>query len=442
MNKTTRFRSTLSGCVLLVPLLCLLTPVQALAQTLAVSGTANLFGAGHSIAPAPGGGGAGSLPPSVTFVPKADLVLTFASVAGSVSCCSATASTNGPDGGTTPFSSTDVASLNGVSGLVHSNRTMFLAGVFLDANEPSGAGPARLSLSDPEDFTDLFPLLGQTFFIGDGRSDTGSQVQRFHVPTGASRLFLGFVDAPSFQGDPGFYDDNSGSLEAIFSISSSSGSFAQIASGGGWKTTLTLVNSGATRVTGVVSFYGDSGSPLTLPLTFPQSGTTATSSFTTLSVEPNATFVVESESTASSVMVGWADVKSSGSLVGYSIFRQRLPGVPDSEGTAMLDTQGSPRLILPYDNTSGFQTGVALATESTVPITINVVLRNDTGNQLGTSQITLPASGHTAFFVNNAFAQTANRRGTVEFRSTSGNITGIGLRFSPTLSFTSLPVIR
>jgi hypothetical protein len=38
------------------------------------------------------------------------------------------------------------------------------------------------------------------------------------VPAGATRLYLGFVDAFSFHGAPGYHDDNSGSLEATFHI--------------------------------------------------------------------------------------------------------------------------------------------------------------------------------------------------------------------------------
>src|SRR5262249_39942824 len=66
--------------------------------------------------------------------------------------------------------------------------------------------------------------LNQTFFIGDGLTGTGSgSVQVFHVPDGATRLYLGFADAFFFQGDPGYYDDNTGSLTATFMVTAISG---------------------------------------------------------------------------------------------------------------------------------------------------------------------------------------------------------------------------
>jgi hypothetical protein len=49
-------------------------------------------------------------------------------------------------------------------------------------------------------FTSLSPLIGQTFFIGNGLTrdtnlaDYGGAVQSFMVPTGATRLYLGTTD--------------------------------------------------------------------------------------------------------------------------------------------------------------------------------------------------------------------------------------------------------
>jgi hypothetical protein len=70
-----------------------------------------------------------------------------------------------------------------------------------------------------EDFSLLSPSIGQTFFIGDGLTETGNgTVQQFVVPAAATRLFLGFADGGSFSGQPNRYGDKSGSLVATFSI--------------------------------------------------------------------------------------------------------------------------------------------------------------------------------------------------------------------------------
>jgi len=193
----------------------------AAAAVLEVDGRANLFGAGHSAVSDPGFGGAGILPPSINFTAGSNLVLTFTSVTGTVSCCDGDSSFNDADGGPFATGDTDINSFNGISGMVHPTRTMYLAGAFLSDDEPVDPAPTRLSFSEPEDFATLSPLLNQSFFIGDGLTDTGGVTQRFLVPVGATRLFLGFVDAINFGdpvSDPGFYDDNQGSLTAEFNL--------------------------------------------------------------------------------------------------------------------------------------------------------------------------------------------------------------------------------
>jgi hypothetical protein len=203
----------------------LAAPVLAGAQALTVPGTANLFGAGHAAAPNPGGGGAGTLPPFVTFLAGPGKVLRFSAVGGSVSCCSGGGTFNGPDGGPFASGSTDVTSFGGIAGLINADATMFLAGLFLDGSEPVDPAPTRLDFSSGAlgtSFASLAPAIGQTFFIGDGRVGSGGAVQSFLVPATATRLFLGFVDSFDFgspTSPPGYYSDNVGELDTRFSIS-------------------------------------------------------------------------------------------------------------------------------------------------------------------------------------------------------------------------------
>ncbi|MBL8823970.1 MAG: PEP-CTERM sorting domain-containing protein [Planctomycetia bacterium] len=127
---------------------------------------------------------------------------------------------NGPDGGTAAGGVTNLFPHRDLSGIIHSNRTMFLVGVFRDSagGNPAGTPPASLGFSDPENFGVLAPQLNQLFFVGDGRTDNTNDIQSFLVPTGATRLFLGFADGNSFIGFPGHYSDNSGQLVADFAF--------------------------------------------------------------------------------------------------------------------------------------------------------------------------------------------------------------------------------
>ncbi|MBI5057601.1 MAG: M6 family metalloprotease domain-containing protein [Nitrospirae bacterium] len=199
--------------------------------TLAVDGRANIFAAGRASA------FDGLMPPVVSFAGGSASSITFSDVNGKVSCCGTyPPAFNGPDGGDNASGTTDILSYLGISGIVYGRgdlttdpqtlpyvpgKTMFLAGVFLNDNEPAGPAPSRLDFTQAPDgmgdsFFDIFPELNQTFFIGDGLTGTGTGVtQNFHVPAGATRLYLGFADAQQFgypSSEPGFYWDNAGLL--------------------------------------------------------------------------------------------------------------------------------------------------------------------------------------------------------------------------------------
>jgi hypothetical protein len=218
------------------------------------------------------------------------------------------------------------------------------------------------------------------------------------------------------------------------------GSFAHVSSGGGWNTRITLINLSASTVNAQVNLYADNGSRWGLPMTFPEfsSGTYASSIGVTLT--PNDSVVIQT-SASGPLAVGWADVQASGPLQGYLTFGVGSGGVPASEGTVPLDTRLSNSLVLPYDNTSGAQTALAIANQTATPQTVSVTLYDQTGAQLSSSSMNLPAYGHSSFFLTSNFSQLVNQLGIIQFQC-AGGVTGVGLRFSPAGSFTSIPIIR
>lgn len=193
-------------------------PVKA--AQLTISGDSNIFGAGKTSAPAPGGGFGGQLPPMFDFAAGPGKVLTFSNISGSIyfSGDYAPAFTNGiGDGGYS--SGTNISSYGGISGIRNDTAFGFLVGVFLTDLEPTDPAPLALDFTNNTSFEEISPLLKQTFFIGDGLTGSGSgNIQRFLVPNEATRLFLGFADGTTIQGSPGHYSDNGGSLVANFQI--------------------------------------------------------------------------------------------------------------------------------------------------------------------------------------------------------------------------------
>ena len=112
-----------------------------------------------------------------------------------------------------------------------------------------------------------------------------------------------------------------------------------------------------------------------------------------------------------------------------------------------------PGYNIPFDNTNGVTTGVAVENLSGSPVTVPVTLVDDSGNSLGTQQsITLPAYGHTSFVLSTQFPVTANFRGTAIFGACtfeaqpfSGGyyqctqIDTLGIRYTPPGTLTTIP---
>jgi virginiamycin B lyase len=227
-------------------------------------------------------------------------------------------------------------------------------------------------------------------------------------------------------------------------VPSRTGVLSHIAAGGGWDTTITIVNPSSAPVSTRLAFYGDDGTALSLPLTVTNGGVSETVTGTILDqvIGPYATLLVDTGAQFASTVTGWADVTSTAALGGYAIFRQTPRTGAPSEGTVPLQNQFPTTILLPYDNTNGLVMGVALANLSTASANVAATIWDESGNQLGTQTIMIAANGHTSFTLPNQLSVTAGKRGIVQFHSLSGSgIAGLGLRFSPMGTFTSVPLV-
>jgi hypothetical protein len=250
------------------------------------------------------------------------------------------------------------------------------------------------------------------------------------VDGGASLLVL--------QTDPAIV--NSG-IAVSSSLATSSGSVAQIASAGHWTTTITLVNNGATPAQVVLNFFDPNGSPLSLPLVFPQtSPTPAPAPTVSRTLNPGATLVIQTTGPDTQpVQTGWAQLITSGNIGGHAVFAQ-TSGSSVQEAVVPIETRTLGDFVLPFDNAGGYDTGVAIANGATASANIAVIIRDDTGATLQSQSITLPAQGQTSFNLATRFPTAAQKRGTVEFSAPiGGQISVLGLRFNPTGAFSTVP---
>jgi hypothetical protein len=226
----------------------------------------------------------------------------------------------------------------------------------------------------------------------------------------------------------------------------SNGSMAQVASGGLWNTTITLVNTSATAAQATLSFYGDNGNPLTLPLIFPltSSNTPQPTSTVTQTIAAEGQLVFETAGTASQAnQEGWAQLTATGGNVGGSAVFAWTTATGTQEAVSPIETQNPSAFVLPFDYTGGYATGVALANLSNQAVSVPVVLRDDTGASLGAvAAIQLPAYSHTSFMLATAYPAVTSKRGTLELDTPpGGQISALGIRATPGGAITSVPVI-
>jgi pimeloyl-ACP methyl ester carboxylesterase len=217
------------------------------------------------------------------------------------------------------------------------------------------------------------------------------------------------------------------------------GSMAHLASGGGWDTTLTLINTSASPGEALLDFFGNDGSALQLPVAFPKTPSFSALITSTLDrpLGANSLLVLDSQQPANpNSQVGSAQLF--GNVSGFAIFKYTLTG---QEAVVPLETRNAPFYVLGYDNTGGLATGVAIANVASQPANIPVVIRDDTGAQIGTNTISLAAQGHTSFMLTGSYPVTAGKRGTIEFDTPpSGRISALGLRASDK-ALTTIPLL-
>src|ERR1022692_1738213 len=205
----------------------------------------------------------------------------------------------------------------------------------------------------------------------------------------------------------------------------------QFVDGGGWQTTLVLANTTASAATASLTFYKETGAGggATEPWTptFLEGSSTQN-----LSVAAGATFFLHTPGTSSTLTQGWGQATASDGVQIYAVFRTTAGG----QGTAPAVTIGN-HVLVPYDNTSGNVTSMAVANPTNASETVSVSFQS-AGGAISRASLTFPANGHQAFTFPTQFPGTANGQGLAEFYTANGGLSLIGLLFDP-VGFSTAP---
>jgi hypothetical protein len=221
-----------------------------------------------------------------------------------------------------------------------------------------------------------------------------------------------FTTVPVFPGTP-----NSQSSTLVTKI------IPQIADGGSWSTTIVLVNTGLARGFVNLNFYQDPAGTL---------WSLAVNSSSSLQLVPpgTATFV-ETLGTAATLTTGYAKITADPGVEAFAIFKSRVPGRQDQEGTApaSLATQ---EILAPFDNTSGNVTGLAIVNSGSDQTVLAKFLNTAGG-------ITVAGGAHSTFVMTDQFPVSSGFQGVVDFSTSNSPLSIIALRFNSTGAFASLP---
>jgi hypothetical protein len=227
-------------------------------------------------------------------------------------------------------------------------------------------------------------------------------------------------------------------IEALSGVTSAQKIIAHIASGGGWKTTFLLVNTGAAAAQFTLDFFADNGTAVALPLDTGGMATTLTGM-----IPAGGLRVVKALNTGG-LVTGWARLRVTGPISGTAIFALEAAGQPDSEAAVpfALDSGSTAQLYMPFDYTPGYVTGIALIHNGpSNPTNVTVTIFDEAGTSLAPpAVITIPTGfGHVSKVLSDLFPGIAGKRGTVSLTA-DHNIFALGIRANGA-AFTSLKVV-
>jgi hypothetical protein len=233
-------------------------------------------------------------------------------------------------------------------------------------------------------------------------------------------------------------------IPALANVGTGGGSIAHLASGGdGWQTTFVLVNTGSSSAQFTLSFFNDqTGTPVSLPLSFPQpnGGADTMAPSVTQNLAAGATLVIVSGGVTPLLLTGSAQLTTAGHITGFVIFRHN-----DQEAVVPLESRNASGYIIAFDNTNGTATGIAVNAVSAGQVSVPVVVRDDTGAPIASDTVTLTPNGHYAFTLGvDRYQAALTIRGTIEFDTPAGaQIGALGIRIpnNAAHTYTTLPAL-
>ena len=208
--------------------------------------------------------------------------------------------------------------------------------------------------------------------------------------------------------------------------------FPHFAFGGGWNTTLAIVNMSPQTVTYDQVFVDQNGNPLPVTFRTIPGGDIITTPSAHGVLPPNTSFniLLFDPGPGSPLKVGWSFLSYDSintRLGGFAIFQQ-IGSLGTYEALVPLSGINDYKFYMPFDNRGGFTTAMALANPSNTPTNVTFTFRDTNANVLATVTETLSAFSQKAVQLSGIAPQINGFAGTVYVTGSAPSLSALGIR--------------
>lgn len=218
--------------------------------------------------------------------------------------------------------------------------------------------------------------------------------------------------------------------------------FPFFASGGGWESTIQLINVFESSINYRLLFRGINGQPALVSYRTQDGRIAAADTIQgSLGDDASATIVLIDAGLTQS---GWVELEYEGEsrIGGVLTFRQRVSGRPDFESSVELTRDDTQRLYMPFDNTAGYATSVAITNPSgSANNELQLRFWDNSGREILTRTVQLAAGTTTAFSLRERYPELDGRSGRMRIEGTGSRLAAIAFKFNPSGAFSAIPVL-
>jgi hypothetical protein len=270
------------------------------------------------------------------------------------------------------------------TGIAYANPSIVPATVTITALDSTGAGLGQTSLTlqpNAHGSANIGPLIGLSSFTGSVQITSTAPIVSLSLNAEAFPVFSSLPPGDLPAGTP-LANGTAGGAPAngtdIYY-------FPHLAFGGGFQSTLTLVNYSPEAVSCQTTFFADSGGALQVPFTG------GSVSARTDSLGAGADIHVQTTAGANgATSEGWAQSQCTGPVKASLLYRLYNGSVAQGEAGVNATTTPATEFVT-FAQT---QTGIAYANPSAVPATVTITALDSTGAGLGQTSLTLQPNAH------------------------------------------------